>query len=214
MMFLSRYSETEDDDGGVVWRDLILTTLLGFVMILFLILPHLNPPTKQAKDNIIPPGSVIIEIFWPDEIDVDVDLWVQAPGDIPVGYSNKGGVIFNLLRDDLGTTADVTKKNYEIAFSRGFVPGEYTVNVHLYRDTPQIYPISVNVVFSIKASETSAAVQQFNRQVELFYDGEEVTAFRFTLTSEGQLVTGSVHKLFKPLRSATISPSGDSLDNR
>jgi xanthosine utilization system XapX-like protein len=26
---------------------------------------------------------------------------VQAPGDVPVGYSNKSGGVFNLLRDDL-----------------------------------------------------------------------------------------------------------------
>jgi len=31
-----------------------------------------------------------------------VDLWVQAPGDVPVGYSNKSGGVLNLLRDDLG----------------------------------------------------------------------------------------------------------------
>ena len=30
------------------------------------------------------------------KLDADVDLWVQAPNDTPVGYSNKGGDFFNL----------------------------------------------------------------------------------------------------------------------
>ena len=52
-------------------------------------------------------------------MDADVDLWVQAPGDISVGYSNKGSAVFNLLRDDLGKRVDVTGLNYETSYSRG-----------------------------------------------------------------------------------------------
>ena len=39
------------------------------------------------------------------------DLWVQAPGDLPIGYSNKSGGVFNLLRDDLGKAKDMTDGN-------------------------------------------------------------------------------------------------------
>jgi hypothetical protein len=39
------------------------------------------------------------------------DLGVQAPGDVPVGYSNKSGGVFNLLRDDLGKVMDMTDGN-------------------------------------------------------------------------------------------------------
>ena len=76
----------------------------------------------------------MVEANWPPELDSDVDLWVQAPGDVPVGYSNKGGAVFNLLRDDLGQQLDLSGLNYETAYSRGIVPGEYTVNLHLYRN--------------------------------------------------------------------------------
>ncbi len=216
-MFISSRSqpENEENENNVAWQDAYMLALLGFVAIVFLLLPFLNEPSKKSKDDIIPPGSVIIEIFWRDDVDVDVDLWVQAPGDVSVGYSNKGGVIFNLLRDDLGTQADVTNRNAEIAYSRGIVPGEYTVNLHLYRNAPQIFPILVKTVLSIKPPESSAAIQHFSRDVSLHYDGEEVTAFRFSLTAEGTLIAGSVHRLFRPLRSATFSPpTGNSLDNR
>jgi hypothetical protein len=39
------------------------------------------------------------------------DLWVQAPGDLPIGYSNKSGGVFNILRDDLGKAKDMTDGN-------------------------------------------------------------------------------------------------------
>ena len=104
----------EEDSGGTVFRDVILLALTGFVAIVLLLLPHLNPPAKADNEPTLPPGNVIVEIRWPDDLDTDVDLWVKAPGDIPVGYSNKGGVTFNLLRDDLGRHADATETNYEV----------------------------------------------------------------------------------------------------
>jgi hypothetical protein len=54
-----------------------------------------------------------------------VDLWVQAPGDVPVGYSNESGVIFNLVRDDLGKGSDPNSMNYEIAYGRGHWPEKH-----------------------------------------------------------------------------------------
>lgn len=102
----------DDDSGATVFRDVILLALAGFVTLVLLLLPHLNPKAK-AEQATQSPGNVIVELRWPDGLDADVDLWVQAPGDTPVGYSNKGGAIFNLLRDDLGHAADLTELNYE-----------------------------------------------------------------------------------------------------
>jgi hypothetical protein len=148
-----------------------------------------------------PPGNVIVEVRWPDEIDADVDLWVQAPGDRPVGYSNKGGAVFNLLRDDLGKRTDVTGLNYETSYSRGILPGEYTVNLHLYRNPSGRYPVPVTVVTSVKCSIEGSARQVLASEVLLLGEGEELTVYRFDLRENGDLVAGSVHSLHKPLRS-------------
>ena len=113
------------DDSGTVFRDVILLALAGFVFITVLLLPHINPKAKDGEGATDPPGNVIAEMRWDDKLRTDVDLWVQAPGDVPVGYSNKSGLIFNLLRDDLGSHADPTDVNFETSFSRGIPPGEY-----------------------------------------------------------------------------------------
>jgi hypothetical protein len=192
--------QLDDEEGGTVFRDVIMLALAGFVAIVLLLLPHLNPPGEAAKENTQPPGNVIVEVRWPDELDSDVDLWVEAPGDTPVGYSNKGGVIFNLLRDDLGKRADATGMNYEVSYSRGIPAGEYTVNVHLYRNTAGVFPIPVTVVTSVKKSSKESARQLLASHIELTREGEELTVYRFRLSEDGDLVPGSVHSLQRKLR--------------
>jgi hypothetical protein len=192
--------QIEADDGDTVFRDVIMLALAGFVAMVILLLPHLNPPGETAEETTQPPGNVIVEVRWPDELDSDVDLWVEAPGDIPVGYSNKGGTIFNLLRDDLGKRADATGLNYEVSFSRGIPAGEYTVNIHLYRNAANVFPIPVTVVTSVKRSAKESARQLLASEVELVREGEELTVYRFRLAEDGSLIRGSVHSLQRNLR--------------
>ncbi len=183
-----------------VFRDVIFLALAGFVAVVLLLLPHLHPP-KEAEAAVQSPGNVIVEIRWPDELDADIDLWVEAPGDVPVGYSNKGGTIFNLLRDDLGQRGDTTALNYEISYSRGVPSGEYTINVHLYRNSGGYASIPVNVSVSLKARTNESARRVLATELLLEREGEERTAFRFSLDREGRLLRESVHDLPKPLRS-------------
>jgi hypothetical protein len=194
------FDRFEHDDAGIVFRDLITLALCGFVVCVVLIMPHINPPGAKIAENTDPPGNVIVEVRWPDEVDADVDLWVQAPGDVPVGYSNKGGAVFNLLRDDLGKRADVTGLNYETSYSRGVLPGEYAVNLHLYRNASKTYPVPVTVVTSVKQGASDTARQLLASKVLLAREGEELTVYRFGLSGAGALVAGSVHSLHKPLR--------------
>ncbi len=191
--------DLDDDITSTVFRDVIFLALAGFVAMVLLLLPHLNPPAT-AHEGLPAPGNVIVEISWPEKIDADVDLWVQAPGDVPVGYSNKGGLLFNLLRDDLGGQADVTNVNYEVSYSRGIEAGEYIVNVHLYRDMSNQLPVTVAVSVSVKSSPQVAAKRILATNVLLKHQGQETTAFRFELDGKGKLVPGSVHDLPKPLR--------------
>jgi hypothetical protein len=190
----------DDESSATVFRDVILLALAGFVTVVLLLLPHVNPRAKTAEAT-RSPGNVIVEARWPDEVDADVDLWVQAPEDVPVGYSNKGGAVFNLLRDDLGNRGDLTGLNYEFSYSRGVPAGEYTVNVHLYRNH-QARTVPVSVVVSVKGADGDSAKQVVATKVELARDGEELTAVRFRLDDQGRLVSGSVHDLPKPLRAA------------
>ncbi len=188
------------DSGGTVFRDVIMLALLGLAAIVMLMLPHLNPPVETAAAS--PPGNVVVEVRWPDDLDTDVDLWVEAPGDVPVGYSNKGGSIFNLLRDDLGHGQDASRWNYEVAYSRGTPAGEYTVNLHLYRNNAGRLPIPVVVVVSVKHDPNTSMQPIATEEVQLARVGQELTVIRFALDSMGKLVPGSIHQLQRGLRGA------------
>jgi hypothetical protein len=191
----------DEDVNGTVFRDVITLALCGFVAVVILLLPHLNPKQEaQAAVANAVPGNVMVEARWADELDTDVDLWVQAPGDVPVGYSNKSGVIFNLLRDDLGRNADPTQLNYEVSYSRGVPPGEYAINLHMYRNKSRISPVKVTVVTSVKRPNAESAKQILTSSIDLMAENQETTAYRFKLTDAGELVPGSVNSLPKPLR--------------
>ncbi len=173
-------NDDADADTLTVWTDNALLLLGGFVLIAFLLIQTIVVKPKDTTD-ITSPGSVIVTIVWPAEIDADVDLWVQAPGDVPVGYSSPSGRLFNLLRDDLGFTSDITKINLENAYTRGASAGEYIVNVHAYHaSSDSLYPIPVTVVVQLRndngSTETIGAAK-----IILTHQHEEITAIRFTL---------------------------------
>ncbi len=187
----------DEDAWGTVFRDVILLALIGFVAMVIMLLPHVTPVKKQTEE-LKSPGNVIVEMLWPNNLPFDVDLWVKAPREIPVGFWNQGGTTFNLLRDDLGMEGDATDRNYEVSYSRGIPSGEYIVNVHMYGPLPYGMVVPVEIVVSVKTKYEDTR-QLLNTKVELTRRGQEETAFRFRLTEEGDLVPDSVSTLRRPL---------------
>jgi len=196
----------EVDSSGTLFRDVLSLALLGFLAVIVVLLPHVNPKGVERASNAPAPGNVIVEITWPNDMNADVDLWVQAPGDVPVGYSNKGGVVFNLLRDDLGQYLDPTGINHEVAYSRGIIAGEYVVNAHAYRvDRKRPPPIDVHLLVSVRTNTLESGEAPFvapllGTRARLRREGEEITLLRFRLDAGGRIVPDSVHSLYKPLR--------------
>ena len=189
--------ELEDEPSGTVFRDVLMLALIGFVAMVIMLLPHLSEKRDENRDTHAP-GNVVVEIHWPNDLPVDVDLWVQAPRDVPVGFWNQGSRYFNLLRDDLGIDNDATGRNYEVTYSRGIPAGEYTVNVHMYGPIPAGVRVPVTVVLSVKPMYGELR-QLLQTQIELTRRHQEETAFRFQLTETGDLVPGSVTTLRRRL---------------
>ena len=189
-----------EGDSTTVFLDVILLALAGFVCLVILLLPHINAPTPPTEDGLTPNESVIFEITWPPETDADVDLWVKAPGDIAVGYSNKGGLFCNLLRDDLGRLADPLQINHEETVCRGIVTqGRYTVNVHAFRADNVIWPIPVRMV--VRTKRGTLPINDIVQGIQsLMYVGEEVTMANFILLEDGMLASGSLDTVRTPLR--------------
>ena len=187
----------DDDSTGTVFRDVILLALIGFVAMVIMLLPHISPKKKETEDHKAP-GNVIVEMHWPSEMAYDVDLWVKAPKEAPVGFWNQGAKVFNLLRDDLGAEGDATDENYEVSYSRGIPPGEYVANVHMYGNLGKGRSIPVKVVVSVKQPGLDTR-QILQTTVNLQRHNQEETAFRFRLDNDAEVVPGSVSTLRYPL---------------
>src|SRR6266404_8631166 len=188
---------------NVSFRDMLFLLVFAYLVIGAVALAHVRKKQEDVA-GATPPGSLIVDIRWDDKIDADVDLWVQAPGDVPVGYSNKSGMIFNLVRDDLGKGGDPNSMNYEIAYGRGHWPGEYVVNAMLYRSRDRKYPVGAQIKVSLQ-NQQGQVRQALQTNVELTFEGQEATAFRFRLDEKGELVADSMNRIHKNLRAAGSS---------
>ena len=188
----------DSSQSDTIFRDVTLLALSGFIAIVILFLPWLNFKNK----NIVikePVGSVIFELYWSDKIDADLDLWVKGPNDSAVGYSNPSSLVFNLLRDDRGLTADHTPLNYEISFTRGIMPGEYQANVHLFKNDLKKQKIQATVIASLVNPDRNYRKKILQKEVTLTHEGMEKTVLRFKLDNNFKLVPNSFNSLRKTL---------------
>lgn len=171
-------------------QDLFMAMLLGVVAVIIFILPSINPPAEDVE-KIQQPGNIVVFASWPAGGD-DVDLWVQHGGDVAVGYSNKTGKVWSLLRDDLGTVNDSTPLNMESSFSRGMPDGEYAVNVKCFACNGAL-PVMVAVEVRLETGELV-----WRGVVELVANKQERTAVRWKMAG-GAVVSGSASSVFKKM---------------
>lgn len=175
-------------------RTLIQDTLLAMLLILtaavISFLASISP--KANADPVKPPGQLVATITWPTG-PIDVDLWLSGPQDDAIGFSNKSGKVWALLRDDLGTANDPTPMNLEFASTRGLPDGEYAVNVRCYGCAGKV-PVPVSV--EVRMAEGGLV---YRGTTDLVRDKDEKTAIRFRVAG-GKVVPGSESRVFKKMR--------------
>lgn len=184
--------------------------MIAFMILALMSLPFVQPIQKKEeakKEEVKSAGDMMVEIHWPGGIDIDIDLWGKSPDDErPVGYSNRAGKTFNLLRDDLGKTNDSTDRNFEMLYARGLPAGEYIINLHYFmnREPGQAPEVPIDVVISTKATgeykDTGGMKQIITRKAVLRIQGEEITVVRFVIKEDGELDEQSINDFHEELR--------------
>ncbi len=201
-----------------VFLNLMAILILGLAILMLFI----NDPQDKDQDNAVKPiGSMMVEMFWPDDVHVDMDLWVQAPGDSPVGFSRKTGIQFDLLRDDLGRNNDLAGRNYEIMIGKDIVPGEYYVNVKWYptgasniregygpgMGVVHTTPIEVRVVVSLTLKGKIA--KQIIARTYTVKLNQEINMFNFEITEDHVLDPDSVYSSDRIRLTNSVREEGD-----
>jgi hypothetical protein len=177
------------------WNDLLLSLLACLLVAAFLISVQKKHEADTATDRSA--GNASVYVWWADNIDTDVDTYLRSPDGDRVFFAHKSGTVWSLLRDDLGLPNDLTPHNFENGFARGLPPGEYTVNVNVYRNS-DVYPVAVDAELRLQTDKAGSLVT-FTAHVTLDHLGDEATLWRFSIDDEGGLVPGSVHNQFVPL---------------
>ena len=170
------------------FTDLLFNALLAFTFLFIVALIFLNPP---AKTGIIDPkAEFIITTTWDEGSPNDVDTWVEDPDGNLVWFNSPALGLMHLDRDDRGMTNDmllvngqevVNPLNQEVVTIRGFVEGEYVVNLHYYKAENE-RPVNASV--SVSKVNPKLEVVYFG-SLELERQGEEVTAVRFSVDKSG-----------------------------
>jgi hypothetical protein len=186
--------------------DLLFNTLVGFVMLFIIAFLLISPITK--KKDIEKKAEYVITVSWPNGFKDDVDTWLQDPAEKLLSFRSKEVGLMHLDRDDLGNLNDnqyvpgVGRINYpynrEITTIRGIMPGEYILNIHMYRKEGKT-PVPVTVT-----------LEKLNPTVKLIYSTvqilsvkwEEKTIIRFTLDPDGEVI--DTRFLYMPLVGKSI----------
>jgi len=186
--------------------DLLFNSLIGFVGLFFLAYILVNPKSEEEK-KIDSKAEFIIIISWNKDFDDDVDSYVQDPEGHLVSFKRREDGLMHLDRDDLGYRNDVVKtqfgeikfeENQEIITIRGIIPGEYIVNVHMYKKT-NAEPVAVKIQLD-KMNPYSTIVQ---KEINLDITGDEKTAFRFVVDKDGSVI--NINSLSKSLTKAAVA---------
>jgi hypothetical protein len=178
--------EPFDPLGVMLFKALQVIAFLFFIALL-----AVSPDSKEGK--IDSKAEFIITMDWPDNHPDDLDLFVQDPAGNIAWYRHREAGFLTLDRDDRGGTNDFIIVNgkkiaspirEEIVTVRGIVPGEYTVNVsHFQATTGQPVAASVKVQ---KLNPTAQVI--FDNKLMLDHSGDEKTALRFRLDTEGKVI--------------------------
>ena len=190
---LRRRRRREQTDA---FTDLLFNTLIGFVLMFAIAVIFLNPIAKTGA--IESKAEYLITVTWPDGNPSDVDTWVQDPADNLIWYAAKEAGLMHLDRDDTGTTRDVVvvngatitnPLNQETVSIRGIVPGEFTVNVHMYAYDSGGDSLNPPVKVTVKVERLNPVVRVlFFDSVTLGHQGDEKTVVRFTVLPDGSVV--------------------------
>lgn len=175
---------------------MVVDFLAALVLLLFALVKLATYQPAAVKTA----GVYAVVVSWPGARNDDVDSYVQDPAGEIVYFSNPSAGLMHLEHDDLGRrisgnqsfhgeTRRATGPNEERVILRGTLPGEYVANVHLYRKAG-LAPVPVTVtLWTLRGRDSQVTTTRLLLQRE----GDEKTAFRFTLDQAGA-VTSTSHR--------------------
>ena len=181
--------------------DLLFNLLLGFAFLFIISFLMIQPILKKAEVHT--QAEYIITVTWPVNNKDDIDTWLEDPLGNVLFFRNKEVGLSHLDRDDLGHANDIIyladgssvtyPYNQEITTIRGFIGGEWTLNLHMYSKNEE-NPTTARVVVDKLNPKLKTIIA---KDITLGERGEEITVARFEMGSSGDIL--SVNDMYKGL---------------
>ena len=182
------------DVDATSFTDLLFNLILGYAFLFIISFLLIQPIVKKAEVHT--QAEFIIKITWPINNKDDVDVWLEDPIGNLVFFRNKEQGLMHLDRDDLGNANDVVflpdgsmikyPYNQEIMTIRGFIPGEWILNLHMYtkRELGKITPVTVEM------NKLNPNVRPIiSRTIDMSEQFEEITIARLEMAGNGDIIS-------------------------
>lgn len=182
-------------DVGIILFDIMVAVaaLMTGLFILTSKLPHENSSSSVMT------GSICVEAYWPNDRNIDLDLWVKSPLDkYSVGYTHMHDMGSDLFRDVIGFMNNPSHNNMEMTCTRGLSSGEYIYDIHFYSDHERpatndtnysLKEVPANIIVRIRKPDNS--VYTLTSDYTFKYEGQDKTMLSFILGKDGIVVSGS-----------------------
>jgi len=181
------------DNDSTPFIDLLFNLLLGYAFLFLISFLMIQPILKKAEVHT--QAEFIITVTWPLDNTDDVDTWLEDPLGNLVWFSNKEAGLSHLDRDDLGSSNDIIyladgsvikyPYNQEILTIRGYIGGEWTLNVHMYSKREK-----ENTIAHVTMDKLNPTLKPvFIKDIPLEVRGDEVTVARFEMSSNGDILS-------------------------
>ena len=181
------------ENDSTPFIDLLFNLLLGFAFLFIISFLMIQPILKKAEVHT--QAEYIITVTWPLNNKDDVDTWLEDPLGNIVYFKNKEAGLAHLDRDDLGDMNDVivladgtTVKypyNQEILTIRGFIGGEWTLNLHMYSKREKTPTVARVTVDKLNPKLKTIIVKDVLLEVR----GDEITVARFEMGTSGDILS-------------------------
>ena len=202
--------------SGTGFLDMLFNTLMCFVVLFAISFMQITKRQNAEAEIKKPKAEFLITITWENNYDNDVDTWLEDPLGNVMWFRYRNIGLMHLDRDDRGILDDRVMSvdgeeiryqyNQEITSIRGFVPGEWVLNIHMYAMREQ-KPSHVTV----RMDKLNPSVETvFQKDIHLTQAWQQVTVARFFMSAGGSIL--SMNTMSKDLIKDTLhymQPSED-----
>lgn len=182
-----------------VYADLFMFLFQWAMVLVTVMIIFFHVQSKEEKDY-HPKAEYMIVLDWPDNRDVDLDLWLKNQYGSLVYYKNKELPNISLDRDSRGNitnqsrvdgSKDVRSGNEEIITIRTILPGTYQIAVVYYNDEEHKssdHSLERNIDYTVKVIKINPTLQVvFEEQHHMSQMREVQKVVTFTIEDNGQV---------------------------